>query len=141
MLSARISQFGQQKFQQELFNIDGSNSVFVASEDESERLLQQNIHPTAPLWGANHDQWSLKIDEQARFEANIIMQYEAFASALDKLQIDYTRRATRARVMQLQWNFKNDQQTGRLDLILNFSLQRGCYATSVLRELVDVTMP
>jgi len=105
-------------------NLDGSGSVFavdVPDEVLHARCRMLDIHPTALLWGdgaaadaapPGHDAWLL---------------------ALANARVQPARRSLRLRVLDLQW------QLGEDSLTLNFGLTRGAFATSVIRELAEVT--
>jgi tRNA pseudouridine13 synthase len=130
----------------ELANLNGSNSSFsvVDLEAESVRLNALDIHPTAPMWGekkrAGHDelseadraerydQYSPELDE---LEAIAMSDYTALQRGLESARVEYQRRALRLVPIDLTWEHENG------DLCLSFELQRGQFATSILRELVS----
>ena len=115
-------------------NLDGSASTFVATGDAEEqfRLAEQDIHPTAPLWGESPP--DVVDGETAIFamERNCIEQFQQLRMGLEQNKLRYARRACRARVLDLQWQLADNQ------LELEFELYRGQFATSVLRELVNL---
>ena len=51
--------------------------------------------------------------------------------AIEELRVEASNRPLRMRVRELEWAFEDDA------LWLEFSLGRGCYATAVLREIVE----
>jgi tRNA pseudouridine13 synthase len=111
-------------------NLDGSNSIFDVSDvDETlmRRCAELDIHPTAPLWGRGElrTRGAVAERERAVAEANAVL-----ARGLEAAGLAQERRATRMRVYALQWHW--DER----DLLLKFRLHRGCFATSVLRELM-----
>jgi len=108
----------------DMANLDGSGSVFdVGVPDEAlhARCRMLDIHPTALLWG----------DGAAAEDAP--PGRAAWLSALAKARVQPARRSLRLNVLDLQW------QPGEDSLTLNFGLTRGAFATSVIRELADVT--
>ena len=112
-------------------NLNGSNSVFSANNDlgENARLNSLDIHPTAPMWGR------YKLDKVSQypclheFEQSVIEPYADLSAGLEKAKLSYQRRALRLQVNQLEC-----RQEGT-DVVLSFSLLKGQFATSVLREL------
>lgn len=103
-------------------NLDGSASVFPV--DNVDRELQQrckdfDIHPTALLPGDGD-----KVDG-----------YERWTDALSKARVDSARRSQRLRIVDMSWLV----QPG--ELTLEFSLGRGAFATSVLREVCTTLQP
>ncbi|RBP49222.1 tRNA pseudouridine(13) synthase TruD [Arenicella xantha] len=113
-------------------NLDGTNSTFLASgePDELGRLTQLDIHPTAPLVGRDADKAMAECPSLQAMEAEWLAPYNAYIDGLCRLGLDYQRRALRSRVHDLTWSFDDDC------LRLEFVLQRGQFATSVLRELL-----
>lgn len=112
---------------------DDSHSFFQAEAlDESivQRVAQLELHPTAVLWGKGESQASGEI---ALLEQKIIQQFDDLAQGLIAFGMEQDRRALRSHVKELQWDFISDDC-----LELSFSLNAGCYATAVLREIVRV---
>jgi len=117
-------------------NLNGSNSVFLVSDvdAENERLSRLDIHPTAPLWGEiKAGKEGVAGQDLRRLEHVALRDYQPLMDGLERSGVEYQRRATRLLPKRLQWSF--DQG----DLCLSFELQRGQFATSVLRELVCET--
>ncbi len=111
-------------------NLDGSNSVFNAVSDESQRVASMDIHPTAPLVGREDKSVMEACEELRQLENHWLGDYQAMISALKNLGLEYRRRALRSKVVDLTWDFE------QMALRLRFSLPRGQFATSVIRELV-----
>jgi len=117
----------------DVMQLNGTNSIFtIDSADEviQNRVLKQDIFPAAPLWGVG--------EEKAKNEALCIQQsalesYEPWQHALEqkKLQKSYRPLVLPVKDLCWQWQSKNE-------LILQFKLPSGAYATSVLRELIQV---
>lgn len=96
-------------------NLDGSGSVFLVPEIDSEiteRCKQMDVHPAVDLAGEGSS------IEPAHWQR-----------ALDKARVAADQRALRLRVQNLEYLF--EERT----LTLSFTLGRGAFATSVLREL------
>lgn len=119
----------------EVFNLNGSGSIFASDEiDDSlgARLIEGDIHPTAPLWGVDNDKVS---GSAAALENEVIQQNPVLtqlAAGLVQRDIKAQRRALRLPIEDLKWQWQ-DAQT----LILRFSLPTGSFATSVLAALVQ----
>ncbi len=117
-------------------NLNGSNSVFVVVDvtAENQRVKNLDIHPTAPLWGelnAQDNSAKLMSPELAELEATAMDAYQNLKQGLESARVEYQRRALRLVPRALQWEYDGG------DLCLSFELQRGQFATSVLRELVS----
>lgn len=96
-------------------NLDGSGSVFSVPEIDSEitdRCKQMDVHPAVDL---------------AAEGSNIEPAH--WQRALDKARVAPDQRALRLRVQNLEYLFEEGALT------LSFTLGRGAFATSVLREL------
>ncbi len=111
--------------------LDGSHSIFLAEEIDATitaRLAQQDIHPTAPLWG--------KGELPSRGEVQLLEQqlqeiYPLFCKGLEEADMKQERRSLRLSVAELQWQLTDNAFT------LSFFLPAGSYATVVLRELIN----
>ena len=105
-------------------NLDGSGSVFSVDQlddDLTQRCNAMDIHPSGPMCGdgtspsvipAGHDSW---------------------LKALTNARVKPAQRSFRLRVADFAWSPGHDS------LALEFALGRGAFATSVLRELADVS--
>lgn len=117
--------------QGEAVMLAGSNSHFVAdSIDEALtlRLLEGDVHPSAPLWGRGR----LASQHDAnRFEQQILSNYQPLLSGMEQVGLDQARRSLRLLLSELEWQWKEDC------LLLSFLLPVGSFATSFLRELVN----
>ena len=128
----------QTLFTGEPANLDSSNSVFTVEDAslENERLRALDIHPTAPLWGQGDESFTASAsDGLANLEHSVLAQYSELKTGLELARLDYQRRPLRVIAKQLKWQYEqvNDE---RLDCVLSFELNRGQFATSILRELV-----
>jgi len=138
MVSQRVSSGRWQTlFENEPANLDGSNSVFSASNDDAEslRLNALDIHPTAPMFGEGSDSVMSQCHDLHHYEMNSLASYQALMDSLVAARATYQRRAVRLAVHELKDTIEGDS------LFLSFFLQRGQFATSVLRELLLVPEP
>lgn len=134
VVSQRVTESSWQRlYPNEPANLDGSNSVFlsVGSEEEFRRLAGLDIHPTAPMVGQAADAEFAGYLDLHQQETTWLENYQELARSLSAQGLNYQRRAIRAVVHDLTWSMKGS------DLALSFYLQRGQFATSVLRELIN----
>lgn len=132
ILSARVSDGTWNKaLPGDMLNLDGSGSVFRGDEiDEviDQRVAALDVHPTGALWGdgaANCD------GAPAMLEQKVADRSSEYVECLRAARMKPARRALRAVVRDLDW------QVNGSDICLEFELDRGSYATAVLRELVE----
>lgn len=118
----------------EVLMLDGTHSIFTAEAVDAEivrRVDEQDVHPTGPLWGRGA---TPACDEAADLEEEVLQPFADWRAGLERAGLTQERRALRLRVGDLQWTWPAPDV-----LRLDFHLARGCYATAVLRELVDYT--
>ncbi len=114
--------------------LSGSNSFFVNDEAQEQttiesRLTANDINITAPLWGNG----KLHTTQTAKtFELHCIDAYKSITQTLNELGLKQERRAIRIVPENFEWQYKSNV------LKLSFSLPSGCFATSIVRELMDV---
>ncbi len=116
----------------EIVMLDGTRSTFAADAadpDIKARCKAQDLHPTGPLVGEGESEASGAV---AELEQQVISGQHELAEGLAKFRLNTERRPLRMRVIDLQWAFIEDAA-----LVLRFSLRSGCYATAVLRELLE----
>lgn len=133
IVSARINDQSWQKlWPGEPANLDGTRSIFQSgNEDHSERLASSDIHPTAPLWGEVDEQTLEAYKALHGWELQLMNESSKdLVQGLARARLSYQRRPIRMRVKQMDWRL--DART----LKLSFALQKGQFATSVLREIV-----
>ncbi len=110
----------------------GSRSFFVAGVDECNdpRLAQLDVHPTGPLWGEGElvSQAQTQQDELA-----IAARLPELCSWLERANLQQERRILRLPVRDLAWSFPTEDC-----LQVHFVLPPGCFATVVLRELLEL---
>ncbi|MFT5540903.1 MAG: tRNA pseudouridine13 synthase [Glaciecola sp.] len=114
--------------------LSGSNSFFVF-DDENEkakmlaRLAEFDINITAPLWGDGKLHTS---DTAKELELACVTQHSNIIETLNALGLRQERRAIRIVPNEFTWQIEDN------DLTMQFSLPAGCFATSIVRELLDV---
>ncbi len=96
-------------------NLDGTGSVFdveAIDEDLTRRCAEMDIHPAGELVGDGSD-----------------CENQKWLAALEKARVEPGTRSLRLRVANLEHEIDVNS------VVLSFTLGRGAYATSVLREL------
>ncbi len=109
---------------------DLGHSYFRAEQIDADiirRLAAKEIHPTGILWGKGNA-------ELLPIEQAVIAEYQELADGLVASGLEQDRRALRITVADLHWQFIDDTT-----LSLSFTLPAGCYATSVLREIINLS--
>ena len=134
IISQRIEQhYFQQLMPGDVLMLAGTQSVFLVEDVDdtlNQRLTSFDVDITAPLWGAGElmTQGEPKMFEQMVGEQNI-----EFCQGLAKFGLKQERRRMRLSINQASIQTNRDENTVQL----NFFLPAGCYATTVLRELID----
>ena len=115
----------------DVFMLDGASACF--SDDGSpqldQRLEQGEIHPTGVLWG---DGENMSARDYLAFEMSVIERYPVFKQGLIDARVEQQRRTLRLMIRDLVCTPEDS------DVVLDFSLPAGAYATMVLREMVVV---
>ena len=98
--------------------------------DEAQRVATGELQLTAPLWGQGE---LLSQAEIRDLEERIASAHPDMRGGLEALNLRQERRVTRLipRRASLEW-------ADGSDLKLTFDLPKGCYATTVLRELAQI---
>lgn len=112
----------------DVFMLEGKSACFRDDEDAAiqQRLLDNEIHPTAVLWG---DGEPMARAEAERLEKAVIDEFPLFRDGLVAARVQAQRRACRVVPRQMQcWREGSD-------LMVSFSLPAGSYATVVLGEI------
>ena len=112
--------------------LDGSNSLFlcpIPDADTQKRLELQDIHTSGPLHGSGK---SATTGEVLALESDCLKDFDVLCKGLENAGLKAERRALRARVHELQWRWIDHSI-----LEISVTLQRGVYATSLLREIVE----
>lgn len=123
----------------DLMILDGRGSLFAADSEPAARLAARaaglRVHPTGPLPGLPRK--GLRLDPAlAAREAAALQPYDALVQGLCAQKLEAARRALRMAVSGMVWHWLGEDA-----LLLDFSLPKGCYATTVLRELFTWESP
>jgi tRNA pseudouridine13 synthase len=115
----------------DIANLDGTGSIFAAPEIDAtliQRCAERDVHPTGPLWGRGELATSGEVRE---LETRLVAPYGSWLTGLAAAGLEQERRALRISVRDLQYTQAHDQ------LVLEFRLMRGAYATAVLQEILS----
>lgn len=122
----------QQALSGDIMLLAGSASFFCAPEIDDtiiKRLESRDIQLSLPLWG----QGELSSQGQAlAFEQQVAQDNVTVAKALEALGLKQERRALKLLPANMSWELAEQQ------LILHFDLPAGAFATSVIREAVNI---
>ncbi|UCB55147.1 MAG: tRNA pseudouridine(13) synthase TruD [Thiotrichales bacterium] len=115
----------------DVFMLDGRSACFRddGSEDIGQRIDRGEIHPSGVLWG---DGETMAAQDCRAIEAEVVDRFPLFRQGLIDARVEQQRRPLRLMVKDL------DCQQVDTDWLLRFSLQAGAYATTVLRELIQL---
>jgi tRNA pseudouridine13 synthase len=127
----------------ELVNLNGTGSVFPAeratAQELSQRLLDWDIHPTGILVGTMESQ-SCPFQGQSQhpqhvvtLERKVLEPWMTICSALAEQGLRSERRSLRLRPENASWALEGDT------LCLSFSLPAGCFATTILKAMMEVS--
>lgn len=111
-------------------NLDGSGSIFavpVVDDTLRERCERLDVHPTGPLWGRGEIRASGAV---AELERAALQPWATWLNGLSSAGLEQERRALRLRVDSLRW------ENTPTELVLDFRLGRGAFATAVLAEIL-----
>ena len=128
-----IRQSWNQPVAGDTYMFDLSHSCFKSELPDAEiirRLAVKEIHSTGALWGRGEAGLST---DALSLEQAIVDAYPELSKGLIDCAVDIDRRALRVNVQDLHWQFVNDTT-----LELGFTLPAGSYATSVLREIIEL---
>ena len=117
-------------------NLDGSKSHFSFDKVTQDLLSRQealDIHPTGPLWGRGSPGTLGRVLD---LEQTCNAGFEIVCDGLAQAGLKHERRPLRLKVESLEHEWISENS-----LKLKFSLPRGAYATSVLRECLVYSMP
>ena len=131
IVSERVrKQSWNQYLQGDVLGFCRSNSLIFDTTDNTipQRVQCGDISPTAALWGGGD---SMVSGQVAELEQSIISETPELSEGLSDAGLKQERRITRLIPQEMQWRWV-DSRT----LVLDFYLPKGCFATSVLRELL-----
>lgn len=112
---------------------DGSGAYFGVERIDDEvrhRLERRAIHPSGALWGSGESPVQA---DALRLETGVTGNFGELCSGLERYGLKMGRRALRLQPRAPAWRWL---ETGVLEV--EFALVAGGYATSVLREILDV---
>lgn len=118
----------------DVFQLDGAQQTFAPEPHDPKiphRVKSLDIHPTGPLAG-RASRAKAPTGDVAGFEQQLLSDHAFWTEGLERKGLDAGRRALRMRVHEFVWSFAGD------DLILRFRLDAGGYATTLLREVLDI---
>lgn len=116
----------------DLLAFTDSRSFFMAGEAETSdpRLAILDLHPTGPLWGEGV---SPAAGAAHALEQDLAEREPTLSAWLAKAGMAHERRILRLPIADLTWHYPEPEI-----LQLQFVLPAGCFATAVVRELVDL---
>ena len=116
----------------DLLAFTDSRSFFMAGEAEcvDPRLAILDLHPTGPLWGEGDSPAAGSAHTQ---EQRLAGEHAALANWLASAGMKQERRILRLPIGKLAWHYPEPDV-----LQLAFVLPAGCFATVVVRELLDL---
>lgn len=112
--------------------LSGTQSVFPLEKidnDIEQRFQEHDVDITAPLWGKGELMTSLN---PKKLELDVSEQNQAFCEGLEKFGLKQERRRIRLNITNGTLISNHDDNTVKL----TFTLAAGCFATTVLRELL-----
>ena len=133
----------------DVLNLEGTDRSFaLATGVEWDSTLQQrledfDIHITGPLPGEidPKDKY-VSYGEAADIEEAVCKKFNTLLAGLQHFGLKTARRPLRFRAIDLSWEWQqSEQKDGASNLLLDFSLGKGAYATSLLRELCVTREP
>lgn len=118
----------------DVYQFDDGSSLFKSPVDQllEERLSANEVHATGALFGAGG---VLPTDSVEAIEQKVFQAHPLYVDGLLQLGMSGARRALRAVPKEFQWQYADSV------LHLQFNLKRGSYATSLIREIVQATVP
>ena len=131
LLARRVEQgTWDQALEGEVWMLAGTHSIFgpqALDEDVRQRLLNHDIDPTGPLWGAG----ALRsTGEVASIERAVAQAESSHAEGLAAHELRQERRSLRLHAAAFNHVWMDDGS-----LVLGFSLSSGSFATALLREI------
>ena len=131
ILSERVSQqTWDQYVTGDVIGFYDSNSLILEPEDDiQQRIDTGDVSPTAALWGRGRLAVS---DKTQTLEEQIVKEAPELCDGLENVGLNQERRVTRLLPREMDWEWQDDKT-----LIIKFRLPKGCFATSVLMELLD----
>ena len=132
VLAERIDQgVWDQPLEGDVFALEGSQKFFSDPLDETirQRLQECDIHISGPLPG---DGDRMVSGDALAFEDGVLAAEEELLQGLSRQRVDAARRSLRTLPQNLAWQWLDESA-----VTLSFALPSGCFATALMRELVD----
>ncbi|MEQ8955268.1 MAG: tRNA pseudouridine(13) synthase TruD, partial [Gammaproteobacteria bacterium] len=121
----------------DVLNLDGTDRYFLTQcwdQTLQDRLQRLDIHPSGPLCGvADPKDRYVTSGQSADIEYAVLRCFTGVTTWLQHQGLQAARRPLRFLPRDLAWRWEGDSE-----LVLEFELHRGCYATSLLREVCRV---
>ncbi len=112
---------------------DSKSLIFDTPDaDIMARLDRGELSPTSPQWGRGLPKVS---DQMLSLEKTIVDEFSQLCDGLERAGLLQERRINRLIPEQMTWSWENSWE--ERSLVLGFRLPKGCFATSVLRELLS----
>ncbi len=117
----------------ELLMLAGTNSIFENIEEDNEilqqRIAEGDIHTTGLLFGRSKQQHQHSV--LSKLEDQVLERHPQLVSGLEQAGLKAERRALRVIPENLRYDLGEDT------VEITFSLPSGCFATAVMRELLQ----
>ena len=116
----------------DLAMLDGTQSVFACAHPDAEiedRCSRHDIHPSGPMPGEGG---TLPEGAALELEQRVLSGWPQLTALLQAQRLQASRRSLRLFPSALEWTLSAEE------LLISFTLPPGAYATTVLRELLDV---
>jgi tRNA pseudouridine13 synthase len=134
VLAARVTEGSWERLRAgDVANLEGRGSIFrveVVDEELLARCRRLEIHPSGPLWGEGDPASSGEVLE---LERSVAMRYPDAAAACAAAGMAQERRSLRIAVHELRC------EREPAAVVLSFWLNRGAFATALLREVIGPT--
>lgn len=125
----------------DVLNLDGTARYFAVNDtnpwDDKLKLRLQSfdVHLTGLMAGkkVSSDKYA-SWGKAADIESRVLEKFPVLAEGLIRFGVEASRRSLRFRPKTLDWQWE-ESDSGGSNLLLNFELPKGAYATSLLREL------
>ena len=121
----------------------GTQSVFLVDELDAkikQRFVEKDIDITAPMWGAGE---LMTTDDPKALESKIANENSEIAIGLPRFGLKQERRKIRLNISNPSIEILHESNSISADtpssVKIKFFLPAGCYATTVLRELIQYT--
>lgn len=132
VVSKRLEHHHTQYLDGDCVQLAGSRSFFTVEAWDNtliNRLNDNDIQLSAPMWGRGE---LPSAKGAAEMEQQALLEFEVDKDGLESVGLDQERRPLLLKPQNLKY------QTNENTLTVEFALPAGCFATSILRELINV---